>query len=53
MDKKSGNGKHTVKDLPARNGQDVRGGTPAAPTTTAPKETISLSYGHIEYTYTP
>jgi hypothetical protein len=51
MDKK--NGKRTVKDLPARTGQNVRGGAPSAQTTPAPKETISFPYGHIEYTYTP
>jgi hypothetical protein len=39
MDKKSGNGKRTVKDLPARKGQNVRGGA------------LTLPYGHIEWTY--
>jgi len=31
MDKKNGNRKRTVKDLPARNGQNVRGGWFFAP----------------------
>ncbi len=30
MDKKSGNGERTVKDLPARETQDVKGGRDAA-----------------------
>ena len=37
MDKK--NGKRTVKDLPARKGENVRGG-------------LSIPYGRIEWTYT-
>jgi len=61
MDKKNGSGKRTVKDLPARNGQNVRGGWSLsvlagmvpAPTPTPPKETIALPYEHIQYTYVP
>jgi hypothetical protein len=52
MKKQSGKGNRTVKDLPARTGQNVRGGAPAAQTTTFPKETLTLPYTHIEWTYT-
>ena len=62
MDKKNGNRKRTVKDLPARKSENVRGGwslsglpgTVAAPTAPkAPKETITLPYRQLESTYTP
>ena len=65
--KKSGStkgkaGKRTVKDLPARKGENVRGGwsvsvlagmVPAPKAPTAPTETIALPYGHPESTYVP
>jgi len=62
MDKKSGNGKRAVKDLPARKGENVRGGwsvsvlagmaAPKAPTApTGPTETLTLSYTRTQFEY--
>ena len=48
----SKSGKRLLNDLPTRNGQNVRGGVPAAQTTTLPKETLTIPYSRIEWTYT-
>ena len=60
MNKKSGNGKRTVVDLPARKGENVRGGwsvsalagmVPAPKAPTGPTETLTIPYAHIQSTY--
>jgi len=63
MSKKNGNRKRTVKDLPARKGENVRGGwsvsvlagmvpAPKAPTApTGPTETLTIPYTHTQSEY--